>query len=423
MELPEQLAAANVKFDALIERVNVLEAYKSRNEQIMGLLAKYSLFFTGITTELEPKLAEIVSRLDTLEGYLKELNEQLGAIPTVRQPVGQSQLNAAIDALRLELTSVITESTLVARGAATVSKPRSALPDAFSGKREDWKSFQSRLDLFFLTHESAYPTESEKIMFIISRLGTDTAASKLLEPYIPKFRDPIELRPPLISDLKVFLIYILKNFGVTNSHVVAEINLRNLKQKGSALDYTNKFINIAADVRWSNNDDAMISAYRLGLKEAVLEVLARDEEPTTFGAFSQLAIEIDTRQYSYFLTRSTARSTPSSSSTPTGRTTITPHVPRPPTQAPRPPAPAAVDSGPSPMDLGHAQHRPVDAAEKQRRKDNDLCGYCGADDHWIRECPNKPPTKKPTFKTVNAISAVETSSSPNVTFDLGKDSA
>jgi hypothetical protein len=140
-----------------------------------------------------------------------------------------------------------------------------------------------------------------------------------------------------------------KNFGITNSHVVAEINLWALKQRGSALDYTNKFINIAADIRWSNNDNAIISAYRLGLKEAILEVLARNEEPTTFTAFSQLAIEINTRQYSYSLTQPTAWTTSSSSSASTGRTTVMPYTTR-------APALATIESGPSPMDLEHAQH-------------------------------------------------------------------
>jgi hypothetical protein len=417
MDFDQQFAAANENFDALVERVKILEENASKNKEMLEVLVNHGRFFTVLTTELEPKLNEIVSRLDALDNNIKEVDEQLDAIPRIRHPIGQAQLDTALQALRTELTSAINESTQVARVATiTVNKPRSALPDAFSGKREDWKSFQSRLDLFFLTHDSAYPTDADKIMFIISRLGTDTAASKLMEPYISKFRDPVDLRPVLISDLKVFLAYMSKNFGVTNSHVVAEINLRKLKQSGSALDYTNKFINIAADVKWSTNDDAMISAYRLGLKEAVLEVLARDEEPTTFVAFSQLAIEIDTRQYSYTLTRSTPRNTSSSSSTSAGRTTITPHVPR-------TPAPIAVESGPSPMDLGHAQHRPIDAAEKQRRKDNDLCGYCGAEDHWIRECPNKPPGKKTIPKTAHAISAIQTSPSPNITFTLGKEDA
>ena len=226
----------------------------------------------------------------------------------------------------------------------------------------------------------------------------------------------------MICSLDVFWTYMSKNFGVLNSHVVAEISLRNLKQKGSALDYTNKFATLAADVKWNNSEEAMISAYRLGLKESVLETIAREEEPTTFAEFSQLAIDIDTRQYSYSLTRPAARtSTSSTSSTSSGRPAVS-------FPAHRTTAPAAtVESTPSPMDLSQAQHRPIDAAEKQRRKDNDLCGYCGADDHWVRDCPNKSKTlRKPASKPSSfSIPAALAQTSPNsdVTFDLGKDIA
>ena len=422
MDLDPQLAAANASFDALVTRVDILENHQSMNKDMLALLVKHSNFFTNIVTQLEPKLNELTTRLDALDEYNNNLDKD--TIPRIKKSVGQAQLDTALKNFRAEMTTMLTESTQVARVATvTVSKPRAALPDAFSGKREDWKSFQSSLDLFFLTHDSAYPTDTEKIMFIISRLGTNTAASKFMEPYIPKFRAATELRPSLITDLAAFIAYMSKNFGVTNSHVVAEINLRRLKQIGSALDYTNKFISIAADVKWSTNDDAMISAYRVGLKESILEVLARDDEPETFAEFTKMAIAIDTRQYSYFLTRSTPRNTPSSSTTSTARTTTISHVSR-----ASAPAPAAVESGPSPMDLGHAQHKPLDATEKQRRRNLGLCSYCGGDDHWVDMCTNKPAGSKPAGNKPNprmthAISAVQTSSDHDVVFDLGKDSA
>ncbi|KAF9969622.1 hypothetical protein BGZ75_002724, partial [Mortierella antarctica] len=50
-------------------------------------------------------------------------------------------------------------------------KPKIDSPEKFSGKREDWKSFQSQLELFFLAQGSQYPTDTAKIMFAISRLG------------------------------------------------------------------------------------------------------------------------------------------------------------------------------------------------------------------------------------------------------------
>jgi hypothetical protein len=55
--------------------------------------------------------------------------------PSTRQPIGQAQLNIALQTLCTELTTAINESTQVARTAAiTINKPRSTLPDAFSGK-------------------------------------------------------------------------------------------------------------------------------------------------------------------------------------------------------------------------------------------------------------------------------------------------
>jgi len=287
------------------------------------------------------------------------------------------------------------------------SNPKFEAPAVFSGKREDWKAFQSRLELYFLNTASLYPTDANKIMFAISRLG-DTPAFKYMEKHIPSFKLPEEERPILISQLDVFFKSMSKTFGVTNAHVLAESQLRALIQKGSALDYTNRFTTLAADTKW--NDAAMISQYRLGLKTAVQDIMANQDEPDTFAEFSQLAIDIDNRQYGYSITKGTGRSSttrPSSTSTAPQRT------------AP-PPPPASSPS--MAMDLSQAQHRSIDAQEKQRREDNNLCRYCGADDHWAKDCPKKPRfTPKPFSKTTPSIAVVQTS--PDVVFTLGKDDA
>ena len=400
--LEEQLAEANERFIALVERVNALEASEARYRASLDLLLTHSTFFTSLVTHLEPKFSAIEQTHDSLESRIEAIE--------LDSPVGQLVFEESLQDIQAQMLALKVNSTPISP--PTTPRPRAALPEVFSGKREDWKSFKSHLDLFFMTHGSAYPTDSDKIMFAISRLGTDTSAFKMMETYIPKFRGLPELRPALITNLEVFLDFMNKNFGVVNSHIVAEISLRNLKQKGSALDYTNKFMNIAADISWNDHDGAMISAYRLGLKESVLEILARDKEPTTFAEFTQLAIEIDTRQYSYFLTRPSTRTSSSSSSAPVTRSNLN-H------QTPRTPAPAATETGPTMMDLGQAQHRPITAVEKQRRKDANLCGYCGAEDHWIRDCPLKTAGKK----TVSAMSTVQTSMNPDVIFDLGKDNA
>jgi hypothetical protein len=409
---------ANSVFNALVDRVRTLEDAASKYSGMLEFFNTQLHFFQGLPTNLPVAITSLETRATVLETNLKELDDQVGALPRVRQPVSHAHFKEAMDTLRSDMSNNINTVTQASR-TSSPAKPRLALPEVFSGKREEWKSFQARVDLFFVANDSTYPTDTDKILFAISRLGPDTAATKMMERYVPSFRKPADERPNMICNLDVFWNYMTKNFGVLNSHVVAEISLRNLKQKGSALDYTNKFTTLAADVKWNNSEDAMISAYRLGLKESVLEAIAREEEPTTFAEFSQLAIDIDTRQYSYTLTRPAART--STSSTSSSRPVASSH-------AHRAIAPVtAVESTPSPMDLSQAQHRPIDAAEKQRRKDNDLCGYCGADDHWVRDCPNKPktsrkPISKPSSFSIPAALA-QTCPDSDVTFDLGKDIA
>ena len=62
-----------------------------------------------------------------------------------------------------------------------------------------------------------------------------------------------------------------KTFGVQNADIVAEAQLTRLTQgTGSTLDYTNRFMELAADIEW--NDPAKISAYRKGLNPEVLRI-------------------------------------------------------------------------------------------------------------------------------------------------------
>lgn len=390
---PEERQAADEAFAALRNRVLALEETLERQREILDLFLSHKDLFAQLSTQLEPRFVN-------LETTLSSLDDMVGRDELTRTLA--SHRNTILASVKV-MVDVISSSR-----SSAPSKPRFEAPTAFSGKREDWKTFQSQLELFFLNAAPLYPTDAEKIMFSISRLG-DTAAFKYMEKYIPSFKLPAEERPLILSDLNVYFKSMSKTFGVTNAHVLAESQLRALKQRGSALDYTNKFINLAADTKW--NDAAMISQYRIGLKESVQETMAIHEEPDTFADFSQLAIDIDNRHFGYSFTKTTqARSsTPRSSTTSTAPPRTTSFAP--PTSTPS-----------MAMDLSQAQHRSIDAQEKQRRKDNNLCTYCAADDHWLKDCPTKPKfSPRPFSKNIQSVAAAQAVS--DVSFDLGKDEA
>ncbi|KAI1286598.1 hypothetical protein EDD11_010608, partial [Mortierella claussenii] len=70
--------------------------------------------------------------------------------------------------------------------------------------------------------------------------------------------------------------------------------------KGSAVDYTNKFQELASDLEW--NDSALIAHYRRGLKVDVIKAIDMLETvPTEFSAFTQKAIDLDSKQYASHL--------------------------------------------------------------------------------------------------------------------------
>jgi len=229
---PGDLDNANSNFSALVDRVRALESAASRYTEMMEMFHTHLSFFQGLPSNLPVAITSLEDRAATFATAIQELDEQVGALPRVRQPVGQAQFREALETLRNDMSNNI---NIVAQASriSSPAKPRLALPEVFSGKREEWKSFQSRVDLFFVANDSAYPTDTDKILFAISRLGPDTAATKMMERYIPSFRKPASERPNMICSLDVFWTYMSKNFGVLNSHVVAEISLRNLKQKGS----------------------------------------------------------------------------------------------------------------------------------------------------------------------------------------------
>lgn len=335
------------------------------------------------------------------EALNPDIEQMRQSIDTFRRDVTTANLATKADVENLRMTS----GTSSTHGYS--SKPRVPPPSEFTGKRENWKTFSSHLSLFFTANAAQYPSDTEKILFAISRLG-DGSAFKYMEQYIPDFQKPPEARPLVISNYNTFVTVMSENFGILNAHVVAEAQLRSLKQKGSAMDYTNKFLELATETDW--NDAAKISQYRLGLKDAVQDMLALADEPKDFASFTTKAISIDKRQYARSVEKqnnqSTSRSVPSParvalstyrSSSPAAVATPTPIGP--PSMA---------------MDLSHARH--ITPEEKKRRQEKGLCLYCGAGDHFAKVCPNK--------KSLASTQIAETSFAfESVDFTLGNDQA
>lgn len=405
-DLSQVLASIDERLSNVEKAISTLTTI----EPALVFFDKHLVFFQGIVERLDPRLLSLEAVASTLSDRITNETHSL------RQ--GQDSLRQAQDSIRADfeiLRQTVSTNFNTAQPNTNPSKPKVPTPALFSGKREDWKTFSSHLTLFFSANKAQYPTDHDKIQFAISRLG-EGSAFKYMQQFIPDFDKAEALRPGIITNYGSFIKIMSENFGVQNAHIVAEAQLRSLKQKGSAMDYTNRFVELASDTDW--NDSAKISQYRVGLKDPVQDMIAlTPTEPKDFASFSALAIDIDKRQYARHMekqhTASAGRST-SSTTSPTSRNSTTFSRPAPVT-APSQTYPIAhPPSAPMAMDLSQARHLTLE--EKQHRKNTNACFYCGDATHWTSKCPAK--------KNILASATEDyTNNGSTITFELGKDSA
>jgi hypothetical protein len=423
-EMVAFMATTNERFRTMEEKFQPLIILEPSLEFLHANLE----FFRNLFNSLETRLRALeVMTLESAPARLKSLETTVSTFDRsslVTEVTGMTynslrediiSIQKTMDDFRRDATALYaTKSELeVSRPTTTTisspsTKGKMALPEVFSGKREDWKVFASHLTLYLSAHKDSYPLDSDKITFAVSRLGNGSAFKYMME-FIPKLDGPVALRPPVVTNFELFLKTMKDTFGVQNANVVSEAQLLQLRQKGSAVDYTNKFLELSSDLSgWT--DAPLITHYRHGLKPEVVKAIdGLQVVPATFSEFTQKAIELDSKQYATYLelqNRSPA-STPS-------RLPATNLIRRPTSTPTVFPSPVPTPAPSMAMDLSQVRH--ITPEEKKRRLEKGLCLYCGEGNHLVKVCPNK--------KTLASTELAETSPDFEfVDFTLGNDQA
>ncbi|KAE8179309.1 hypothetical protein CF335_g9639, partial [Tilletia laevis] len=153
--------------------------------------------------------------------------------------------------------------------------------------------------------------------------------------------------------------------------------LLSLTQTNTTASYATRFFQLATQLEW--NDEALRARFYEGLAEDVKDALAYSEKTIEdVQDLANHAVKLDNR-----LQERRNRSRPRGSGSNThGSTTFSSSPSH---------ASASASSGPVPMDLDATapRYQPLTDAEKQRRRDNKLCLYCGKPNHIAFNCPEK----------------------------------
>jgi len=261
-------------------------------------------------------------------------------------------------------------------------EPKASAPEHFRGERSKLNSFITQLNVCFTLEPSRFTTERSKILFAATQFR-DKAMNWLrpqLEHYMAFENGSTRSSNLNFTTFDEFAQHLRSTFGDINEEATAERDLRVLRQTSSVAFYTSEFQRIVSVLHW--DEKALIFMFYTGLKDNIKDELSKIDKPTTLNDLINISMKIDARQYDRFRERQFEKRSIFPAKSPS-------------TAPPTPNFPSFNTPHHDPMELdaslpSKATSKPrgkLSDAERKRRRDNNLCNYCGEPHHVVATCP------------------------------------
>jgi hypothetical protein len=332
---------------------------------------------------------EVHPNITISSDHFEALNQVLSLNQTLQQELATIRTQLAT-LQNLAPTPAVSPAPDSARRSVKSRKAKD--PDPFTGEnRAKLETFLSQCRLVFLANPESFTTEASKVFFAGSHLR-ETAYSwfePLLRNHEVHLLNPSSLSP--VSELETFASFstaLTTMFGDPDLEKTKTRELCRLQQTGSVVLYASEFQRLQAYVPW--NDNALYHQFYSGLRDNVKDGLAYlERKPATLGELIRKAQTVDQRIIERIQERKSTN--PGTPSRKTPDATPTPAKAAPSTTIPAPPAPNPDGSTPMDLDSGIPRRTPLrlSAQERERRFSNHLCIFCGANDHFKSQCPQK----------------------------------
>ena len=328
----------------------------------------------------------VISELDLLTTKFVALEQEnhklLGDLQqlTVEKAQQHDELSQRVHQLETTLLSLRQQSSI---SQSSSKEPKICLPTKFDGTRSQFRGFINQVRLVIHMHPNRYPTDATRVGLVGTLLTGTTLAW---------FAPLLEKQSHLLQDFDGFIKEFQESFGDTDCVRTAINKIRRLRQGDRpASAYAADFRLLACDIPW--DDEALMDQFRQGLRNDVKDLLLTfHEDPKSLTEAISRAVRCDNRLFERRSERQQmARFRPEQ--------TYASIVATPPSGQTQVFNPVHV-GGPTPMEIDSTRRRgPLTEAEKQRRRANRLCLYCGGPGHIAITCPHKP------RRQVNQVSA------------------
>jgi Retrotransposon gag protein len=297
------------------------------------------------------------------------------------------ELQSTVDALRAEM-HVLARDRVTSLSEADVRPP-----EPFSGKSADLSLFLDLLRHVFSSRRAQFRHEKTKVDYAISHLR-----GKAFDWVRPHLR--AEEPPEWMDTFEAFAREISERFEAPNDFEDAADRFCSLSQAGSVAAYAEELQECAAILRCPNA--IAVRLFYRGLKASLKDELISVPKDMPLKDYAKTVIAIDNSLRERAKERA-HEMRPAPPALKKNRTTQPQAAPLAPPARSAPLAtrtPAPVSQGSS---ASHPTRPPLTEEEKNYRRLNHLCLYCGDPGHVVHDCTARPP--RPPARTAGAILA------------------
>lgn len=237
----------------------------------------------------------------------------------------------------------------------------------FKGTTEEFTfaEFRAKLSTVSDRFPESMSTDREKINYALQSMEGPPA--RFFAPYI---NGEVEDKEGFLDDYDLFMNTVDEFHGDRQEQDEVDYKLARLRQSGSMTDYISQFRTLSARSGW--NDQALLARFKDGLSPEVKNILLA--QWSKFRTVKDLQAAA-TSAYQNLQTYQRQRPRHDHKHQPFRRPTTNPIN-----------SPSA---NPNAMEVDVLRAKRLTPEEKQRRRDQGLCLYCGGKDHFANACPAK----------------------------------
>ncbi|KAL7280853.1 hypothetical protein ACG7TL_005797 [Trametes sanguinea] len=269
-------------------------------------------------------------------------------------------------------------------------------PRKFTGKASEVEPFLREVEAV-ISLQPGLRTDSAKCTYFSLFLGDGSPQSWFTALRLKQ--------PELMHNWPALVAAFRKRFEDPDLVMKYLHKLESLTQTGSAAAYANQFEEYLSYLDWTPK--MAITQFDCGLKPDLLLTLVTKDRPPTLTEWIPIVVDADNQLHNLQVEarqRGKQPSKPSSSATRTAdRSTTSRTVTTTTTaSASMPTTTTSASNDVVPMEVDAIKHGKLTAAERERRRKEGLCFYCGQGKHRISECPNMSEAAKKNCKATPA---------------------